>query len=156
MNVNKMNITIVLIMSVIVFSAKSQTTLNLYPINNAIGLRFFAEKKFSMETRIDFQLDLGGGENNIYLNPEIITLMNFWKEQGFQFYAGLGIGASIYNQSESQITGSIPIGTSIYFGQQRRIALVGECGVKMMAGSYLKLRSYATVGLQIRLRKTEN
>lgn len=138
-----------------VLMINAQTSLNLYPINGVVGVKFFTDKKVSLEPRLDFQFDLANGESNVFLNSEIFTTINFMNEEKFNMYSGLGLGANIYNQAQSNFTGSVPIGATYYVTEAKRIALVGECGIKVTASDVIKMRSYALVGVQIRLGRTQ-
>ena len=137
----------------LLLAGKSQTALSLYPINGVVGINFFSEKKISIEPRIDFQLDFSNGENNVFLNTEIFTTINFLKEEKFNMYSGLGLGANIYNQAQSNFCGSVPLGATYYINENKRIGIIGECGIKITAMDFIKLKSYALVGLRIRLKK---
>ena len=116
-------------------------------------LQFLTEKKISFEPRIDFQVDVANGENNIFINTELFSTVNFLKDDNLNLYTGIGLGANIYNQAQSNFSGSLPLGATYYLNEKRRIAIIGECGIKVTASEYLKLKSYALVGLQVRLKK---
>ncbi|MBA2611906.1 MAG: hypothetical protein H0U95_08050 [Bacteroidetes bacterium] len=133
----------------------AQTSLNLYPLNGAIGIKFFPDKKISIEPRIDFQFDFANAESNVFMNTEMVTTVNFLKEERFNMYSGVGLGANIYNQAQSNFSGSIPLGATYYLNDNKRIAIIGECGIKVNALDFIKLKSYALVGMQIRLNKTK-
>lgn len=146
---------IILLFITCIFSVtiKAQTSLNVYPLNGVIGLKFFSEKKVSLEPRFDFQFDFVNGGSNIFVNTELLTTANFIKEEKFNMYSGIGLGANIYNQAQSNFSGSVPLGASYYLSDSKRIAIIGECGVKITALDFIKLKSYALVGIQIRFRK---
>ena len=152
MNVNKI---LNIIFAICCFNVivKSQTTLNLYPLNGAIGVKFFTEKKVSLEPRFDVQFDLANGETNLFLNTELFTTINFLREDKFNMYSGIGLGANIYNQAQSNFSGSIPIGATYYINDTKRIAIIGECGFKVSILDFVKVKSYALIGLQVRLKK---
>ncbi|MEY4877288.1 MAG: hypothetical protein RL708_2438 [Bacteroidota bacterium] len=152
MNVNK-KIILLFIGCLLVITSQAQTSLNIYPINGAFGLKFFSEKKVSLEPRFDFQFDFANGESNIFMNTELLTTINFLKEEKFNMYSGIGLGANIYTQAQSNFSGTVPLGATYYLTDNKRIAIVGECGLKITALDFIKLKSYALVGLQIRLRK---
>lgn len=133
-------------------AVKAQTTLNIYPINGAVGLKFFTEKKVSLEPRADLQFDMAKGESNVFINAEIVTTVNFLREEKFIMYSGLGLGANIYNQAQSNFSGSVPLGATYYIGDRKRVGIVGECGLRLTAYDFIKVRSYALIGLQIRLQ----
>ena len=136
--------------------AEAQTSLNIYPLNGVVGVKFCSDKKVSLEPRLDFQVDYANGESNLYLNPEIFTTFKIMREADFELYSGIGLGANIYNQAQSNFSGSIPLGATYYINDSKRIAIVGECGMKVTALDFLKLRSYALVGLQVRLSGTRS
>lgn len=136
----------------ILVSSQAQTALNLYPINGTVGIKFRTEKKISLEPRLNFQTDFSDGETNVYVNPELFATVNFLKDEQVQLYSGLGVGGNFYNQSQSNFVGSVPLGATYFFNEKRRVALVGECGVKVTASEILKIKSYALVGIQFRLR----
>jgi hypothetical protein len=137
------------------YAGFSQTTLNLYPLNGVIGVRFFSEKKISLEPRLDFQFDHVSASNNLFLTTEIFTLYNFCREDKFKLYTGLGMGANFYNQAQSNFTGSLPLGATYYIDDNKRIGIIGECGMKFTALDFLQIRSYVLVGIQIGLKKKE-
>ncbi|MBA3681638.1 MAG: hypothetical protein H0W73_10820 [Bacteroidetes bacterium] len=153
MNVNK-KIILMFISCLFVISISAQTSLNLYPLNGAIGLKFLSAKKVSLEPRLDFQFDYANGESNVFLNTEVFTTVNFLREEKFNMYSGIGLGANIYNQAQSNFSGSIPLGATYYINDNKRIAIIGECGIKVTAFDFIKMKSYALFGLQIRLSKT--
>jgi len=153
MNVNKKTI-LIFISCLFAISIQAQTSLNLYPLNGAISLKFFSEKKISLEPRLDFQFDYANGESNIFMNTELFTTVNFLREEKFNMYSGIGFGANIYNQAQSNFSGSVPLGATYYINDNKRIAIIGECGIKITALDFVKLKSYALVGIQIRLSKT--
>ena len=134
-------------------SIQAQTSINLYPLNSAIGVKFFSAKKVSLEPRFDFQLDFANGESNMFLNTELLTTVNFLREEKFNMYSGIGLGANVYNQAQSNFSGTLPLGATYYVTDNRRIAIIGECGFKITALDFIKVKTYALVGLQIRLRK---
>ena len=136
-----------------VVSTKAQVALNLYPLNGAIGVKFFSQKKMSVEPRFDIQFDYVDGEANVFANTELLTTVNFLREEKFNMYSGIGLGANIYNQAQSNFSGSLPLGATYYLSDNKRIAIVGECGIKVTALDFIKLKSYALIGLQIRFRK---
>ncbi len=142
----------VLLFCLFAFSSKAQTSLNIYPLNGGIGLKFFSDKKISLEPRVDFQFDFANGENNMFVNSELFTTVNFLREDRFRLYSGLGLGANVYNQTQSNFCGSVPIGATYYLSETKRLALLAEAGTKVTAGSFVKIKSYALVGLQIRLK----
>ncbi len=153
MNVIK-KIILLFISCLFVISLSAQTSLNLYPLNGAIGLKFLSAKKVSLEPRLDFQFDYANGESNVFLNTEVFTTVNFLREDKFNMYSGIGLGANIYNQAQSNFSGSIPLGATYYINDNKRIAIIGECGIKVTAYDFIKMKSYALFGLQIRLSKT--
>lgn len=132
-------------------AAQAQTSLNIYPLNGVIGVKFCTDKKVSLEPRLDFQVDYANGETNLFINPELFTTFKIMREEDFELYTGIGLGANIYNQAQSNFSGSIPLGATYYINDSKRIGIVGECGMKITASDFLKLRSYALVGLQVRL-----
>ena len=136
-------------------SIQAQTSLNLYPINGAIGFKFRSAKKVALETRFDVQLDIANGESNLFMNTELLTLINFIQEEKLNLYTGIGLGANIYNQAQSSLSGTVPFGLCYYFTDDKRLALIGEGGLKITAGDFLKLKSYALIGLQIGLRRNK-
>lgn len=133
-------------------SGMAQTSLNVYPLNSAFGLKFLTDNKFSPEVRLDFQLDMANGESNTFVNPEVFGLFNILREEQFQLYTGLGLGGNLYNQASSNFCSTLPLGGTYYFSTNKRFALVGECGMKLIASGNINLKSYALVGLQIRLK----
>lgn len=133
-------------------AVKSQTTLNVYPINGAIGVKFFTDKKVSLEPRIDLQFDMVNGESNVFINTELFTTVHFLREEKFNMYSGIGLGANIYNQAQSNFSGSVPLGATYYIGEKKRVGIVGECGLRVTAYDFIKIKSYALIGLQIRLQ----
>lgn len=153
MNVTK-KIILLFISCLFAISIQAQTSLNLYPLNGAIGVKFFSEKKISIEPRFDFQFDFANGESNIFMNTEFFTTVNFLREEKFNMYSGIGLGANIYNQAQSNFSGSVPLGATYYLNDNKRIAIIGECGIKITALDFVKLKSYALVGIQIRLSRT--
>ena len=153
MNVTK-KIILTFVSCLFVISIQAQTALNIYPLNGAIGVKFFSEKKMSLEPRLDFQFDFANGESNVFLNTELFTTVNFLREEKFNMYSGIGLGANIYNQAQSNFSGSVPLGATYYINDNKRIAIIGECGIKITALDFVKLKSYALVGIQIRLRRT--
>ncbi|MBN1463512.1 MAG: hypothetical protein JXQ69_06020 [Paludibacteraceae bacterium] len=132
------------------FNGRAQTSVNVYPLNNAFGFKFNGDKKFSPEIRLDFQVDMVGGESNVYVNPELFGLFNFFREEQFVIYCGLGVGAAIYNQASNNFTCSLPLGASYFFGTQKRFGVLAECGLKVAPGAQVKLNSYALGGLVLR------
>ena len=152
MNVNKKSILIISFSCFIILTCKAQTSLNLYPLNGVVGITFFSDKTISFEPRIDFQFDFVEGESNLFINPEIFILGNFMKEGYFNLYTGLGLGANIYNQAQSNFSGSLPFGATYYINEKRRVAIVGACGIKIPAFDFIKLKSYALVGIAVRLK----
>lgn len=152
MNANRNKI-LFCIMCVSVIFLQAQTSLNLYPLNGTIGVKFFSEKKISLEPRIDFQLDFVNGESNMFVYSELYSTVNFLWEDKFNMYTGIGLGANVYNQAQSNFTGAVPIGATYYLTDSRRIALVGECGVKITALDYIKIKTYALIGIRIGLKK---
>lgn len=136
-------------------SIGAQTSLNIYPLNGVVGVKFLADKKISLEPRLDFQFDLANGETNVFLNSELFTTVNFLREERFNMYAGLGLGGNIYNQAQSNFSTTIPIGATYYFTENKRFAVIGECGIKASIMDFVKIKSYALIGLQIRLSKTK-
>ena len=132
-------------------AAQAQTSLNIYPLNGVIGVKFCSDKKVSMEPRLDLQVDYANGETNLFINTEVFTTFKIMREENFELYSGIGLGANIYNQAQSNFSGSIPLGATYYINNSKRIGIVGEGGMKVTASDFLKLRSYALVGLQIRL-----
>jgi len=152
MNVNK-NIISAVIGCLLGISVQAQTSINLYPLNGAIGVKFFSAKKVSLEPRFDFQFDLRNGESNVFMNTELFTTINFLREENFNMYSGIGLGANIYNKAQSNFSGTVPIGVSYYPTDTKRIAIIGECGLKITALDFIKIKTYALVGLQIRLKK---
>lgn len=153
MNVNKSLITLLVIFSCSK-TILGQTSLNLYPLNGMVGIKFFTGQKISIEPRLDFQLDVVDGESNIFTNAEIFTTVNFMKEEDFYVYSGISLGANIYNQAQSNFSGSIPLGFTQSIGKNQRLAIVGECGVRFTVLDFIKAKSYALVGLQLRLFKS--
>ncbi len=153
MNVNK---TIILIFLSCLFatSIRAQTSLNLYPLNGVVGIKFFSEKQMSLEPQLDFQFDFANGESNMFMNTELLTTINFLREEKFNMYTGIGLGANIYNQAQSNFSGSVPLGATYYISDNKRIGIIGECGIKITALDFVKLKSYALVGIQIRLSRT--
>lgn len=137
------------------FVLKAQTSLDVYPLNGVIGLKFFSAKKVSLEPRIDFQFDLVGGESNLFMNTELMTTLNFLREEKFNLYSGIGLGANIYNQAQSNFSGSVPLGATYYLNENKRIAIIAECGLKITALDFVKIKSYALVGIQIGLKKNK-
>ncbi|MBC7450819.1 MAG: hypothetical protein H7259_04960 [Cytophagales bacterium] len=135
-------------------AVNAQTTLNLYPLNGTIGVRFFSEKKISLEPRVDFQFDHADGQSNLFINTELFTLINFSREERFNFYTGVGLGANIYNQASSSFSGTLPLGARYYINDSKRIAIIGECGMKVTALDFVKIKSYALIGVQIRFKKS--
>lgn len=154
MNVNKNSILIAVICCLLTMKSNAQSTLNLYPLNGAIGVKFFTEKKISLEPRFDFQFDFANGESNIFANTELFTTVNFLREENFTMYSGIGLGANIYNQAQSNFSGTAPLGATYYLTNNKRIAIIGECGLKVTALDFIKVKTYALIGLQFRLRKT--
>ncbi len=152
MNVIK-GIVALFVATFMVFSAHAQTSINLYPINSTIGIKFMSDRKVSLEPRLDFQFDFANGETNVYVNTELFTTFNFLREERFNFYSGFGLGANIYNQAQTNFCGSVPFGAAYYFNEKKRIAIIGECGIKVAAMDYIKIKSYALIGLQISLKK---
>lgn len=148
MNVNKIFILVTFIGLISTLKINAQTTLNLYPISGLIGIKFFSEKKVWLEQRIDFQLGITNEEKNAFLNTEFFTLINHIKNENFNLYTGIGFGANIYNKAQSNFCGSLPLGVVYYFSEKRRLAIIGECGIKTTVMDYLKIKSYASVGLQ--------
>jgi hypothetical protein len=153
MNVNSKLILTFSISCLLALSGKAQTSLNLYPLNGVVGIKFLSEKKISFEPRVDFQFDNINGENNVFINMELFTMINFLKEERFNLYTGIGLGANIYNQAQSNFSGSVPFGTTYYINESKRIAIIGECGVNITALDFIKLKSYALVGIQVLLEK---
>lgn len=131
----------------------AQTSLNIYPVNNTFGLKFGADNKLSSEFRLKFQVEMSDASNNVYVNPENLVLYNFSQKEHFHFYTGVGIGVNFFNKNTGNFYGKIPLGGTYYFSQHKRIALVAEGGVNLRAVEYLKLNSYALIGVQIRLSK---
>ncbi len=153
MNVNKT--TILIFLSCLFATAiRAQTSLNLYPLNGVVGVKFFSEKKLSLEPRLAFQFDFANGESNMFMNTELLTTINFLREEKFNMYTGIGLGANIYNQAQSNFSGSLPLGATYYLSDNKRIGIIGECGIKITALDFVKLKSYALVGIQIRLSRT--
>ena len=152
MNVNN-KIILLCISCLFVASIQGQTSLNLYPLNGAIGVKFFSDKKVSIEPRLDFQFDVANGETNIFMNTELFTTFNFLREEKFNMYSGIGLGANIYNQAQSNFSGSIPVGAKYYINDDKRIAIIGECGLKATVLDFIKIKSFALIGIQIRISK---
>lgn len=119
-------------------------------------MKFFSDRQIYLEPRLDFQFDYAGGESNLFMNTEILTMINFLKEESFTMYAGIGLGANIYNQAQSNFSGSVPLGATYDITDSKRIAIVGECGMKITALDFVKLKSYALAGIQIRISKSVN
>jgi hypothetical protein len=152
MTINKKILFLICCLSAITMQA--QTSLNLYPINGNIGMKFFLEKKISLEPRLNFSFGLANGESNMFLNTELHTTVNFLREEKFNMYSGIGLGVNItHNQTQSNFTGTVPLGVTYYFTDDKRIGIIGECGLKVTALDFIKIKTYALVGLQIRLRK---
>ena len=154
MTVNRSAI-LFLVIGLLTTSLRAQTSLNLYPLNGVVGLKFFSGNKISLEPRLDFQFDLGNGESNLFLSTEVFTTVNFLREEKFNMYSGVGLGANIYNQAQSNFSGTVPLGATYYIGDDHRIGIVGECGIKITALDLLKLKSYALIGMQVRLSRTK-
>lgn len=133
-------------------AVNAQTTLNIYPINGAVGVKFFTEKRVALEPRADLQFDMAKGESNVFVNAELFTTVNFLREEKFIMYSGIGLGANIYNQAQSNFSGSVPLGATYYIGDRKRVGIVGECGLRVTAYDFIKVKSYALIGLQIRLQ----
>jgi hypothetical protein len=153
MNANRKTILAIIISCLFSITAYAQASLNLYPLNGTIGLKFFSDKKVSLEPRFDFQYDLASGEYNVFVNVEIFSIINFLEEEKFNLYSGIGLGANIYNQAQSNFSGTVPFGAVFYLNDKKRVAIIGECGIKSTALDFLKIKSYAIVGMQIRLKK---
>lgn len=149
MNVLKTTILFLLFNTTIV---KAQS-INIYPINGAIGFKFLHEKRISLEPRIDAQFDLMNGESNLFVATELFTTVNFMRENQFNFYSGLGLGANIYNQASTNFNVTLPFGATYYFNEKKRIAIIGECGIRTTFLDFVKVKSYALVGLQISLKR---
>lgn len=154
MNVTNKLVLTFAICSILILKSKAQTTLNLYPLNGAIGVKFFSTKKVSLEPRFDFQFDFANGESNVFINTELNTTVNFLREEKFNMYSGIGLGANIYNQAQSNFSGSVPLGAVYSIDDNKRIAIIGECGIKVTALDFIKLKTYALIGIQIRLKKS--
>jgi hypothetical protein len=152
MNANKKIISLCTCL-LLTISIQAQTSLNLYPLNGAIGVKFFSEKKLSLEPRFDFQFDYANGESNIFMNTELLTTINFLRDENFNMYSGIGLGANIYNQAQSNFSGVVPLGITYYLADNRRMAIIGECGLRITALDFIKMKTYALIGLQIRLSK---
>ncbi len=138
------------------YALKAQTSLDVYPLNGAIGLKFFSSKKISMEPRVDLQFDLTGGESNLFINTELLTTVNFLHEDKFNMYSGIGLGANIYNQAQSNFSGSVPLGATYYLNDNKRIAIIAECGFKVTALDFIQVKSYALIGVQVGLKKKKS
>jgi hypothetical protein len=152
MNVNKKGIITISVCFFLMLTVRAQTSLTVYPLNGVVGVKFFSDNKISFEPRIDFQFDFVNGETNMFINPEFFTMVNFLKEEKFNMYTGLGLGANIYNQAQSNFSGSLPLGAAYYLDTDKRLAIISECGFKITAADFLKLRSYVLVGIQVRLK----
>ena len=138
-----------------VITIQAQTSLNLYPVNGVIGVKFFSAEKVSLEPRFDFQFDFANGESNLFMNTELLTTVNFIREENFEMYSGIGLGANIYNQAQSNFSGTMPLGATYILNGNKRMAIIAECGFKITVSDYIKLKSYALAGIQIRLSKTK-
>jgi hypothetical protein len=139
----------------VALASQAQTSLNLYPLNGTVGMKFFSSKKVSLEPRLDFQFDHANGESNLFMNTEIFTTINFLQEDRFKMYSGVGLGANIYNQAQSNFSGTVPFGATYYLMDSKRMAFIGECGMKVTAYDFVKIKSYALIGIQISLKKAE-
>ena len=82
-----------------------------------------------------------------------MATVNFMREEDFNLYSGIGLGANIYNQAESNFSGAIPLGATWYLNSGKRFAIVGECGIHVTASGFIRLKSYALAGMQFRLSK---
>lgn len=153
MNVNKTVLLTACICCFFLMKSNAQTSLNIYPLNGAVGVKFFSAKKVSLEPRFDFQFDFANGETNVFANTEILTTVNFLREENFNLYTGIGLGANIYNQAQSNFSGTIPLGATYYINDSKRIAIIGESGFKITAFDFVKIKLHVLVGLQIRLQK---
>ena len=153
MNVNRRIILTIVTGCIFSINAYAQPSLNLYPLNGTIGVKLFSDKKVSLEPRFDFQYDLASGESNVFVNVELFSIINFLKEEKFNLYSGIGLGANIYNQAQSNFSGTVPFGAIFYLNDSKRLAIIGECGLKTTVLDFLKIKSYALVGMQIRLKK---
>lgn len=153
MNVTKI-ITLLSLNCLLAFSIQAQTSLNIYPLGSAVGVKFFSAKKISFEPRLDAQFDMANGESNLFINTVLFTTINFLREEKFNMYTGIGLGANIYNQAQSNFSGSVPLGATYYFTTNKRFAVIGECGLKVTALDFVKIKTYALIGLQISLRKS--
>jgi len=151
MTVIKKSIFALVVSCLFFVNGMAQTSLNMYPLNNAFGVKFLSDKKISPELRLNFQVDIADGESNVYVNPELFGLFNFFRKEQFVIYCGLGVGAAIYNQASNNFTCSLPLGASYFFGTQKRFGVLAECGLKVAAGAQVKLNSYALGGLVLRL-----
>lgn len=131
----------------------AQTSLSVYPFNNAFGIKFLSDKKISTELRLNFQVDMAHGESAVYVNPELFGLVNFLRKDQFIVYSGLGVGTNLYNNASSNFTCSVPLGGTCFFGFEKRFGVLAECGLKFTAGEQMKLNSYALAGLLLRFGK---
>lgn len=129
----------------------AQTSLNVYPLNNSFGVRFMDDKSFSPEIRMSFQYDMADGESNYFIKPELFALYNFCREEQFHLYTGLGLGANLYNQASNVLCATLPLGGTYYFNEKKRFALTAECGATIQNAATLSIKSYATLGIQLRL-----
>lgn len=131
----------------------AQTSLSVYPFNNAFGIKFLSDKKISTELRLNFQVDMAHGESAVYVNPELFATVNFLRKEQFIIYSGIAVGANLYNLSSSNFTCSVPFGGTYFLGTQKRFGIMAECGLKLVAGEQIKLNSYALGGLVLRFRE---
>lgn len=152
MNVNK-RIQLSLVAILLTATAFSQTALTVYPLSGSLGLKFASQSKFTPEIRIGGQLDMASGESNVYVKPELFCLYNYLREDNFQLYTGLGLGANLYNQSTSQFCGTLPFGGTYYLSDSKRFGIIAECGLQLTASDVTKVKTYASVGVQMRLCK---
>ncbi len=134
-------------------NSMAQTSLCVYPFNNAFGAKFLLDKKISPELRLNFQVDMADGESAVYVNPELFGLVNFLRKDQYIVYSGLGVGANLYNNAGSNFTCSVPLGGTCFFGSEKRFGVLAECGLKFTVGNQMKLNSYALAGLVLRFGK---
>jgi hypothetical protein len=84
---------IILVIKLIIISEKAsaQTSLCLYPFNNALGVSFGKSDKLNLEVRTTIFYSNADG-NSFGLEPEIITTFRISGNEIYRLFAGIGIG----------------------------------------------------------------
>jgi len=91
---------------------------------------------------------------NNYKKKKLHTTVKFFRNEDFNMYLSIGLGINVLqNWTRSNFSGTIPLGATYYVNSKKLLAIIGECGLKISALDFIKIKTYALIGLQISLRK---